>query len=77
MTSGSPQGVDWQVARDGLNPDLLDDPSFEGYVPNYPEAFSAIQAELTELRSTPNIDMDAEIAAFTEELQAIFDRAPE
>ena len=63
------------MARDGLDPELLDDPSFEGYVPNYPEAFSAIQAELTKLRSTPDIDMDAEIAAFMEELQGIFDRA--
>jgi multiple sugar transport system substrate-binding protein len=70
-----PQGVDWQVARDGLDPELLDDPSFEGYVPNYPEAFTAIQAKLTELRSTDGLDMDAEIAAFTEELQGIFDRA--
>jgi multiple sugar transport system substrate-binding protein len=68
-----PQEVDWQVALDGIP--FADNPSFEGFMPNYQEAFAAIQAELTELRSTPGIDMDEEIAAFTEELQGIFDRA--
>ena len=67
------QGVDWQVAIDGIP--FADNPSFEGFMPNYTEAFTAIQGELTKLRSTPGIDMDEEIAAFTEELQGIFDRA--
>jgi multiple sugar transport system substrate-binding protein len=67
------QGVDWQVALDGIP--FADVPSFEGFIPNYAEAFTAIQAELTKLRSTDGIDMDAEIASFTEELQEIFDRA--
>ena len=67
------QGVDWQVALDGI--EFVDNPSFEAWVPNYQEAFAAIQAKLTDLRSTPDLDMDAEIAAFTEELQGIFDRA--
>jgi multiple sugar transport system substrate-binding protein len=69
------QDVDWQVALDGIP--FADNPSFEGFMPNYQEAFAAIQAELTELRSTPDIDMDEEIASFTEELQGIFDRAEE
>ena len=43
--------------------------------PNYAEAFDAIKAELIGAESTPDLDMDAEIAAFTEELQEIFDRA--
>ena len=67
------QDVDWQVALDGIQ--YVDVPSFEGYVPNYTEAFTAIQGELTNLRSTPDIEMDAEIERFTEELQGIFDRA--
>jgi multiple sugar transport system substrate-binding protein len=67
------QGVDWQVALDGIP--FADNPSFEGYMPNYQEAFAAIQAKLTELRSTPDLDMDTVIADFTEELQGIFDRA--
>jgi multiple sugar transport system substrate-binding protein len=69
------QGVNWQVALDGIP--LADNPSFEGFVPNYLEAFAAIQAKWTELRSTPDLDMDAEISAFTEELQGIYDRAEE
>jgi multiple sugar transport system substrate-binding protein len=67
------QGVDWQVALDGIP--FADNPSFEGFMPNYQEAFAAIQAKLTELRSTPDLDMDTVIADFTEELQGIFDRA--
>ena len=70
-----PQGVNWQVALDGIP--LADNPSFEGFVPNYQEAFAAIQAKWTEFRSTPDLDMDAEIASFTEELQGIYDRAEE
>jgi multiple sugar transport system substrate-binding protein len=69
------QDVNWQVALDGIP--LADNPSFEGFVPNYLEAFAAIQARWTEFRSTPDLDMDAEIATFTEELQAIYDRAEE
>jgi multiple sugar transport system substrate-binding protein len=67
------QDVDWDVALAGIP--LADNPSFEGFVPNYLEAFAAIQAKWTELRSTPGLDMDEEIASFTEELQAIYDRA--
>lgn len=67
------QGVDWQVARDGV--EFVDNPSFEAWIPNYQEAFTAIQGMMTELRSTPDLDIDAEIDAFEEELQAIFDRA--
>ena len=44
-------------------------------MPNYQETFAAISGRATRLRSTPDLDMDAEIAAFTEELQGIFDRA--
>jgi multiple sugar transport system substrate-binding protein len=69
------QGVNWQVALDGIP--LADNPSFEGFVPNYLEAFAAIQAKWTEFRSTPDLDMDAEIATFSEELQDIYDRAEE
>jgi multiple sugar transport system substrate-binding protein len=67
------QGVDWQVALDGIQ--YADSPSFEGFMPNYQEAFDAIVAKLTEWRSTEGLDMDEEIASFTEELQGIFDRA--
>ena len=68
-----PQGVDWQVVRDSVA--YADNPSFEAWVPNYQEAFDAIGAFGSKLRSTPGLDMDEEIAAFTEELQTIFDSA--
>jgi multiple sugar transport system substrate-binding protein len=67
------QGVDWQVALDGIP--FADNPSFEGWVPNYQEANTAIVAFGTKLRSTPDLDVEAEIDAFQEELQGIFDRA--
>jgi multiple sugar transport system substrate-binding protein len=67
------QGVDWQVALDGIP--FADNPSFEGWVPNYQEAFQAVVEFGTTLRATPDLDVDAEIDAFQEELQGIFDRA--
>jgi len=67
------QGVDWQVVRDSVA--YADNPSFEAFVPSYQETFDAIQTFGTKLRSTPDLDIDAEITAFGEELQAIFDRA--
>jgi multiple sugar transport system substrate-binding protein len=69
-----PQGVDWQVALDGIP--FADNPSFEGWTPNYQEGFDAVLAFGDKLRSTEGLDVDAEIEAFIEELQGIFDRAP-
>jgi multiple sugar transport system substrate-binding protein len=69
------QGVDWQVARDSVA--YADNPSFEAWVPNYQEAFERIVAFGDTLRSTEGLDVDAEIEAFVEELQAIYDRAEE
>ena len=66
-------GVDWQVARDSMA--YPDNPSFEAYTPSYKEAFDAIVAFGDTLRSTEGLDVDAEIEAFTEELQTIFDRS--
>src|SRR5687767_8871236 len=67
------QGVDWQVARDSVA--YADNPSFEAFVPSYQEAFERIVAFGDTLRSTEGLDVDAEIEAFVEELQAIYDRA--
>ncbi len=68
-----PQDVDWQVVRDSVA--FADNPSFEAFVPNYQEAFEAIVRFGDTLRSTEGLDVDAEIEAFTEELQGIYDRA--
>ena len=54
---------------------FADNPSFEAFVPNYQETFDAIVAFGSKLRSTEGLDIDAEIAAFQEELQGIYDRA--
>ena len=69
------QGVDWQVARDGVQ--YADNPSFEAWVPNYQEAFAAIVSFGSVLRTDGDLDIQAEIDGFQEELQAIFDRAEE
>ena len=67
------QGVDWQVALDSIP--FADNPSFEGWTPNYQEGFDAVLAFGDKLRSTEGLDIDAEIEGFIEELQTIFDRA--
>jgi multiple sugar transport system substrate-binding protein len=68
-----PWDVDWQVAQDMVA--FADNPSFEAFVPNYQETFDAIVAFGSKLRSTEGLNMDDEIAAFTEQLQTIYDRA--
>ena len=67
-----PQKVDWQVAKDGVN--YPDTPSFEGYMPNYNEAFDLTNTFLNKLFTTEGLDMDKEIAAFKAELQTAFDK---
>ncbi len=67
-----PQKVDWQVAKDSVN--YPDTPSFEGYMPNYNEAFDLTNTFLNKLFTTDGLDMDKEIAAFKAELQTVFDK---
>lgn len=67
-----PQNVDWQVAKDGVN--FPDNPSFEGYMPNYNEAFDLTNTFLNKLYTAEGLDMDQEIAAFKAELQTVFDK---
>ncbi len=69
------QGVDWQVARDGVA--YADNPSFEGWTPAYQEAFAAVVSFGSVLRTDADLDIEAAIEDFREELQAIFDRAEE
>lgn len=68
-----PQDVDWPVFVDMIA--YADNPSFEGYMPNYNEAFDFTNTFLSKLKATEGLDMDAEIAQFTKDLQAIFDKA--
>jgi multiple sugar transport system substrate-binding protein len=66
-----PQGVDWDVARAGLEfPDI---PSFEAWMPNYREAFDFTGTVLNKWYSTDGLDIDTEVTDLQEQLQAIFD----
>jgi multiple sugar transport system substrate-binding protein len=69
------QGVNWQVARDGV--EFADNPSFEAWMPNYQEAFASIVTFGDTMRTDGDLDIEAAIDDFTEELQAIFDAAEE
>jgi multiple sugar transport system substrate-binding protein len=69
------QGVNWQVARDGVQ--YADNPSFEAWMPNYQEAFASIVTFGDTMRTDGDLDIEAAIDDFTEELQAIFDAAEE
>lgn len=69
------QGVDWQVAEDSVA--YADNPSFEGWTPNYKAAFDAIVAFESVLRSTEGLDIEAEIDGLLEELQSIYDTPAE
>ncbi|MGH2538700.1 MAG: extracellular solute-binding protein [Candidatus Promineifilaceae bacterium] len=67
-----PQDVDWQVFTDGIA--YADNPSFEGYMPNYNEAFDYLVTFLSNLRATEGLDMDTEIAKLETDLRAIFEK---
>ncbi len=69
------QGVNWQVARDGVQ--FADNPSFEAWMPNYQEAFASIVTFGDTMRTDDSLEIEAAIDDFTEELQAIFDAAEE
>ncbi len=67
------QGVNWQVARDGV--EFADNPSFEAWVPNYQETLASIVTWGDTMRTDGTLEIDAAIDDFQEELQAIFDAA--
>lgn len=66
------QKVDWQVFVDGIG--YADNPSFEGYMPNYNESFDLAVTYLNKWFTTEGLDMDKEIAQFQKDLQAVFDK---
>lgn len=67
-----PQGVDWPVFVDMIS--YADNPSFEGYMPNYNEAFDFTNTFLSKLKATEGLDIDTEVEQFKKDLQAIFDK---
>jgi multiple sugar transport system substrate-binding protein len=67
-----PQKVDWQVAIDGIA--HADNPSFEAFMPNYIEAQDRSATFFNLMQTTPDLDMDKEIATFKADLQTIFNK---
>ncbi len=67
------QGVDWQVFIDMIA--YADNPSFEGYMPNYNEAYDLILTFQSKLESTEGLDLDTELEQFLKDMQAVFDKA--
>jgi multiple sugar transport system substrate-binding protein len=65
-----PQGVDWQVAKDSVQ--YADNPNFEAFVPKYNETLDLLTKYETKWTGTGGLDMDAEIAALKQELQALW-----
>ena len=63
--------LDWSVPQAMLAyPDV---PNHQSWVPNYAKAKSAWQAFQNKYRSTPGLDIDAELATLQTTLQGIFD----
>jgi multiple sugar transport system substrate-binding protein len=70
MDEQFPQGVDWQVAIDGLAyPDV---PNHESNLPNYSKAYDRIGAFQTLYETEAGLDIDAELDKLVSDLQAIF-----
>lgn len=67
------QGVNWDVAVESLG--YPDEPNHESWLPNYSEAVVAIQNWSLNVQATPGLDIEAEMDALIEDLQAIFDAA--
>ncbi len=66
------QPADWQVAIDGVQ--FADNPNFESAMPHYNESLDILTRYQTRWTSTPGLDMDAEIAQLTADLQAVWDK---
>ncbi len=68
--------VDWQVAVDGIG--KADNPNFESYMPAYNESLGLVGSGgkyLTRWGNTAGLDMDKEIQALQDEMQAIWNKA--
>jgi multiple sugar transport system substrate-binding protein len=69
------QDVNWEIVMESLN--YPDNPSHETWMPNFNKAEDALQNFTTLLLSTPDLDVDAELATLVDDLQAIFDEVAE
>ena len=66
----APLEIDWTVSTKML--EFPDNPSHEGFMPNFPEADSANKSFGSKLWTTGGLDLDAEIDAHVQTLEALF-----
>jgi multiple sugar transport system substrate-binding protein len=65
------QKPDWKVAKEGIN--FADVPNFESYTPAYNKTFDIILKYGTKWQTTPGLNLDTEISAMKDEIQAAWD----
>ena len=65
------QKPDWKVAKEGIN--FADVPNFESYTPAYSQTFDIILKYGTKWQTTPGLNLDTEVAAMKDEIQAAWD----
>jgi multiple sugar transport system substrate-binding protein len=63
--------IDWSVMQAMLG--YVDKPNHQAWMPDYQKARSALKAVYNKYRTTPGLDIDAELAALQKDLQGIFD----
>jgi multiple sugar transport system substrate-binding protein len=73
MDKRFPQKPNWDVAKAGI--EKADNPNFESYVPAYNKTLDQIIKFWSKVTSTPNLNMDNEIAQLKKDIQAIYDKA--
>ena len=67
--------LDWSVpTQSSEHPDI---PNHQSWVPDYAKSKAAWQAFWTKYRTTPGVDIDAELDTLKTTLQGIFDAAPD
>jgi multiple sugar transport system substrate-binding protein len=71
LQSDYTQTIDWNVAKDGVN--FADVPNFESYTPAYNQTFEIILKYGTKWQTTPGLNLDTEISAMKDEIQAAWD----
>lgn len=69
------QTINWQVVIDSIS--YADIPNHESWLPNSQQSIEAYTKSWTRLGQDPSLDVDAELDALREKLQAIFDEAEE
>ena len=63
--------IDWSVPQAMLG--YVDKPNHQAWMPDYQKSRSALKALYNKYRTTPGLDIDAELAAVQTSLQGIFD----